>query len=326
MRGRPAWAAGKGENGDDGSSGGGKRVTARLFAGVEMGGTKCVCTLAAGPGPAVAQHRLPTTKPAETLAAIEAVLDGWMAEHRVAGLGIASFGPLDLEPSSPGYGRITATTKPGWRDTAVGGRLRRRYPVPVAIDTDVNGAALAEARWGAAEGLDSFCYITVGTGVGVGVVAAGQPLHGFGHPEAGHIHVQRAPGDGWPGACPFHGDCVEGLASGPAMAARTGRPAEAVPADDPTWMLVAHAVAGLCHNLVLTVAPRRILLGGGVMARQPQLMPLVRERLARSLGGYGIAPAIAADIERFVAPPGLGEQAGPLGAIALAMAAAAAAG
>ncbi|HET8613622.1 MAG TPA: ROK family protein, partial [Sphingomonas sp.] len=249
------------------------------FAGVELGGTKCVCVLAYGPGAVIDERRVPTTDPAETLAAIERVLDEWRDGPGFAALGLACFGPLDLDRDSPRYGFITATTKPGWRDTDVAGRLARRYAVPVAIDTDVAGAAFAEGRWGDARGLQTYSYITVGTGVGAGIIVGGKSVRGLGHAEAGHMHVSRFPGDDWPGSCTFHGDCVEGLASGFAIEQRTGRRGETLPPDHPVWEKVAFAIAGMCHNLVTTVTPCRILIGGGVTSKQPQILPMVRRML-----------------------------------------------
>ncbi|WBO21280.1 ROK family protein [Sphingomonas abietis] len=294
-------------------------MTDITYLGVELGGTKCVCTLASGPDAIIAQHRIPTTEPGETLGAIERVLDDWMTDHRPVSLGLASFGPIDLDPDSPTYGHITATTKPGWKNASVAQRFARSTGLPTAIDTDVAGAALAEGRWGGAKGLSSFAYITVGTGVGAGIVVGGRSVRGLGHPEAGHMHVARMPGDAWPGACTFHGDCVEGLASGFAIEQRSGRPASEIAADDPVWAAVAHTLAGMCHNLVMTAVPERILIGGGVVTRQPQILPMVRQRLVASLAGYGDAIAVTGRIERFIASPALGDQAGPLGAIALAL-------
>jgi len=286
-----------------------------LIAAVELGGTKCVCLLGSGPDAIVDRRRIPTGAPDETLAAIEAVLDGWQAGSRpFAALGIASFGPADVDPRSKTWGGILATTKPGWEGTDVAGRLRRRYAVATGFDTDVNGAALAEGRWGAARGLLDFAYITVGTGIGVGLITGGRTIGGFSHAEAGHLRIGRVPGDDWPGACAFHGDCVEGLASGPAIAARLGRDPASIAADDEVWPLVAHALAQLLHNLVLTAAPRRILIGGGVMQAQPHLFPMIRAALGQSLNGYVTLPA-----GEFVQPPGLGDMAGPCGGIALGL-------
>jgi fructokinase len=292
---------------------------APLVAGIELGGTNCVCVLASGPDTVMAEERLPTTAPDETLSGIERVLARWQAEHGFAALGLGSFGPIDVDRASPTYGFITSTPKPGWSRTDVAQRLGRRFAVPTGFDTDVSGAALAEGRWGGAQGLESFCYVTVGTGVGVGVVSSGAPVRGLGHAEAGHLRIGRAAGDDWSGACVYHGDCVEGLASGFAVEKRTGRRGETIGADDPVWPLVAHALAGMCHNLVLTAVPQRILIGGSVANHQPQLMPMIRAALVESLAGYAQGERIAAEIDRFIASPALGDQAGPMGSIALAL-------
>lgn len=289
-----------------------------LIAGVELGGTKCVCVLGDAEGNLVAQTRIPTTTPAETLGEIENQLTEWRAATGFTRLGIASFGPLDLDLHSPGWGRITATAKPGWSHQDVARRLASKLHVPVALETDVVGAALAEGLWGAARGLDDFAYVTVGTGVGVGIIAGGKPLGGFGHAELGHIRVVRSSRDTWPGSCPFHGDCVEGLASGTAIVARTGTAAELLAKDDPVWRLVADALAGMLQTLVLTATPRLILMGGGVMSGNPGLMQSVRDRLPVALGGY-IAAGPLNDMSTFLVAPSLGTDAGPLGAIAVAL-------
>jgi fructokinase len=288
-----------------------------LLAGIELGGTKCVCILGTDPDDVRDEVRIPTTDPASTLEAIERVLDDWRSQEFQA-VGIGSFGPIDRDRSSPSYGSITSTPKTGWRNTDVARRVALRYAMPVAFDTDVNGAALAEGHWGAAQGLTDFAYITVGTGVGVGLVTSGKPIAGFTHAEAGHIRVARAPGDSWAGACPFHGACVEGLASGPALQARTGHTGEQLPADHPVWPLFAHTIGQLLHALVLTAAPRRILLGGGVMVNNPQLFPPIREQLRASLNGYVVAQEVTTGLDDYIAPPALGGRAGPLGALALA--------
>lgn len=286
------------------------------FAGVELGGTKCVCTLARSNDEILDQQVIPTRTPDETLAAVEQLLSRWRDGPGIRALGIASFGPIDLDRSSPTYGAITTTPKPGWAGTDVAGRLRRKLEVPTGFDTDVNGAALAELRWGAGRGVADLAYVTVGTGVGVGIVAGGRPIHGFGHPELGHIRVARRPGDDWPGTCPFHGGCVEGLASGPAILSRLGRrDIDHVSADDPIWEDVAWPLAQLCHALVCATAPQRILIGGGVAERQPHLVARIGALLVESLAGYVDLPAETP----YLRPPGLGAMAGPLGAIALAM-------
>ncbi len=286
---------------------------ASLVAGIELGGTKVICILASGPEAIEDRASIPTTTPAETLAAVERVIDGWSG---FAALGIASFGPVSIDRNAHDYGHITATTKPGWSGTDIAGRLARRYGVPTGFHTDVVGAALAEARWGAAKGLADMAYVTVGTGIGVGVIAGGRPLDGLTHAELGHIRPVRHHGDGWIGTCPFHGACLEGLASGPAIAARTGTPAPDLAADDPAWDGVAHALGQLLHTLVLTGVPRRIVMGGGVMVGTGHLFPRVRAAMAASLGGYLALPEVSL-ADTYVVPPALGGNAGPLGAIVL---------
>ncbi|MEO8064630.1 MAG: ROK family protein [Pseudomonadota bacterium] len=291
----------------------------KLLAGVELGGTKCVCILGSGPHDVRAIERLPTGEREETLRQIEAVLDRWRSQYGMPGaLGIASFGPVDLRPGSGTFGYITSTTKAGWRDTDVGQRLTRRVGVPVGFDTDVNGAALAEGRWGAARGLEDFAYVTVGTGIGVGSIVRGRSVFGMNHTELGHIRVARKSGDKFAGICSFHGDCIEGLASGPAIEARAGMPASQLPPDHPAWDFVAHGLAQLLHTMVLTTAPARIFLGGGVMAAQTHLFGRIQQELKRSLNGYVEAPELEQDLAQFIVPPGLGTMAGPLGALALA--------
>jgi len=287
-----------------------------LYAGVELGGTKCVCTLAGGYDDILEQVTVPTTFPDETLVAIEQTLLEWHRAGQIQALGIGSFGPIDLDRHSNTYGSITTTPKPGWRGADVAGRLQRALNVPVGFDTDVNGAALAELKWGAGQGFRDLAYVTVGTGVGVGIICNGKPVHGFAHPEAGHIRIARMPGDDWSGSCPFHGDCVEGLAAGPAIKARLGvEHLHDFPPDHPVWETVAWALAQLCHALVCTAAPSTILIGGGVVTGQPHLIERTHRLLVESLAGYVSLPGGRA----YVQAPGLGSQAGPLGSIALAM-------
>ncbi len=291
-----------------------------LLGGVELGGTKCVCLLGTGPDDILVRTSVPTgSDPHATLSRIEEILRSGMALHGpIQALGVACFGPLDLARHSPTFGAITSTVKPGWRNTPVAARLQRVFDVPLGFDTDVNGAALAEGRWGAAAGLADYAYVTVGTGVGVGLVVNGCLAHGFSHPELGHIRIARKAGDVWPGACAYHADCVEGLASGTAIAARAGVPAHLIPAQDGVWELVAHALAQLLHMLVLATAPRRILVGGGVVHGRPELLPLMRRQLMESLNGYLDLGELTGDLDQYVVPPGLGALAGPSGALALA--------
>jgi fructokinase len=274
---------------------------------------KVVCAVGTGPRDVRAECRIPTTSPGETLGrAVD-----FLRAHAVTAVGIASFGPLDLDPASPTAGFITTTPKPGWSRVDVAGAFRRALAVPVTIDTDVNGAALAEWRWGAGAGCDPLVYVTVGTGIGGGAVIAGRPLHGLAHPEMGHMRIPRDASDVFPGACPFHGDCLEGLASGPAVEARRGLPGEGLAVDDPVWTLVARYLALGLANIVTVLSPQRIVLGGGVM-RQPTLLARVREQVQAILAGYVGAPVVSDAIERFIVPPALGERAGVLGALALA--------
>lgn len=290
-----------------------------LVAGVELGGTKCICVRASVDGTIVDQTIVGTTDPVETIGAIAAILADWWTERPFVALGVASFGPLDLDPASPGYGCITTTPKPGWRDAAVLAPLAADFGVPVGFDTDVNGAALAERRWGSAAGLDDFAYVTVGTGVGVGLIVNGAATRGLGHCEIGHLHVPRLAGDDWPGTCPYHGACVEGLASGGAIAARlNGTPIAAIDADHPVWDGVVEALAQMAHAMVLSAGPKRILVGGGVAAGQPHLLPRIETRLRKLIAGYVALPAPDAT-SPYVRAPGLGTSAGPRGPVALAL-------
>ena len=283
------------------------------IAGVELGGTKCVCVLSQDGATIVEARRIATTDPATTMAGIEEALDGW---GNFDAIGIASFGPIGIDPAAPSYGHITATTKPGWADTDVAGRLQRRYGVPTGFHTDVVGAGLAEGQWGAAKGLADHAYITIGTGVGVGLIAGNKPVVGMTHSELGHIRPVRIVGDDWPGICTFHGDCVEGLASGPAIKARAGVAANEIAEHSPIWPQVAHPIAQLCHTLVLTGIPRRIVFGGGVALGVPWLLPMVRRMLDESIGSYGDR-ALLGDLNQYVVAAALGAEAGPMGAILL---------
>jgi len=293
--------------------------TRPLLVGVELGGTKCVCTLGTGPGGVLDQQRISTTSPDETLGAVKVQLDAWSRQHGTpAALGIGSFGPIDLRPASERFGWIRATPKPGWRDVDVRGILAAGRDIPVGFDTDVNGAAHAEGLWGAAAGLADFAYVTLGTGIGVGLVVNGRTAHGYNHGELGHIRVARIPDDTWSGCCPYHEDCVEALASGPAIQARAGRPAESLPAEHPAWAFAAHAVGQLLHAIALSTAPQRIIVGGGIGTGQPRFLGQVRSCLLASINGFVDIEELAGPVEQYVVAPGLGAQAGPLGALALA--------
>ena len=283
-------------------------MTGRLVGGLEAGGTKFVCAVGRGPD-LVAETRFATMTPAETLAR---AVEFFQSQPLLAALGIASFGPLDLDPRSPTFGFITTTPKPGWARTDVVGPLRRALGVPIAFDTDVNAAALAEQRWGAARDAGSVVYVTVGTGIGGGAVVNGRPLHGLAHPEMGHMRIPHdRTADPFAGACPHHGDCWEGLASAPAIAARWGQAPERLPDDHPAWVHEARYLALGLVNVILTLSPERVVLGGGVMARAG-LLERVRAHLKELVAGYVNAADVVA--------PALGERSGVLGAIALALA------
>lgn len=293
-----------------------------LIGGIEAGGTKFVCAVGSGPNDIRAEHRFPTTTPDETLAQAIAFFQAQEQEHgRIAAIGIAAFGPLDPNPASPTFGYITTTPKPGWANADVVGVIKTALGVPVGFDTDVNGAALGEHRWGAAQDVDTFIYLTIGTGVGGGVMVNGRLLHGLIHPELGHISLPHDwAQDPYKGRCPYHGDCLEGMAAGPAIGERWGQPAFELPADHPAWELEAHYLALALRSYICTLSPQRIIMGGGVM-EQPQLFPLLRQKTIDYLAGYVQSPAILERIDSYIVPPGLGNQAGVLGAMALGMAA-----
>jgi fructokinase len=286
-----------------------------LFGGVEAGGSKFVCAVGTGPEDLRATTQVPTTAPEETIAACVR----FFAAHRpLVALGVASFGPVDLDPSSPTWGFITTTPKPDWAQVDLAGAFGRALCTPVAFDTDVNGAAVGEHRWGAGRDRDPFVYLTVGTGVGGGAVVNGRVLHGLAHPEMGHLRLPRDHAtDPFPGICPYHGDCLEGLASGPAMARRWGTPPEALPPDHPAWELEAEYLALGVVAVVAILSPARIAVGGGVMA-QEHLLPRVRARVAARWAGYLRLPAMLAGIDEYIVAPALGDRAGVLGAIAMA--------
>ena len=272
-----------------------------VLGGIEAGGSKWECAVGTGPDDLRAVWTTRTTMPAETIGEAVAFFG---REGPVDALGIGSFGPVDLA-----RGVITTTPKPGWAHTDVAGEIGRRLGVPLAFDTDVNAAALGEHRWGALQGLDVCCYLTVGTGIGAGVLVGGTPVHGLQHPEVGHVRIPHdRDDDPFPGVCPFHGDCWEGLASGPALEARWGRPPEELE-DDAPWALEARYLALGLLALTAVVSPQRIVLGGGVMNRDG-LLELVQRQLDQLVNGYVAVPELV--------PPVLGARAGVLGALALA--------
>lgn len=291
-----------------------------LFGGIEAGGTKFGCVLAEGPEHVIARAEFPTTTPEQTIGrSIRFFRERAVGVGELAAIGIASFGPVDLDPSSSTYGYITHTPKPGWSNVDFAGWLRREFNLPVGFDTDVNGAALAELRWGAAQGLHTLLYLTIGTGIGGGGFVGGAPMHGLVHPEMGHMRLPHDwEVDPFAGNCPFHGDCFEGLASGPAIEKRWGMPAARLGADHPAWALEALYLSYGLVNLICTLSPQKLILGGGVM-RQTQLFPLIWQKVPQLLAGYVQNPLILKYIERYIVPPALGSEAGVLGAVALAM-------
>ncbi len=289
-----------------------------LLGAIEAGGTKFVCAVGTGPDDIRAEIRFATSEPDETLAqAIEFFREQQQEWGKLRAVGIAAFGPVDPDPRSARFGYITSTPKPKWKNTDVAGVVRRALGLPVGFDTDVNGAALGEWRWGAAQELDTFIYLTVGTGIGGGGMYNGQLMHGLLHPEMGHLLIPHDwEADPYAGHCPYHGDCLEGLASGPAIGERWGQPAETLPADHPAWELEANYLAHALVNFILTLSPQRIVIGGGVM-KQKQLYPMLHARVPQLLNSYVQSPAIMEDIESYIVPPGLGGKAGVLGAMVL---------
>ena len=282
------------------------------LGGVEAGGTKFVCAVGTSPDDVVVES-FPTASPDATLQDVVA----FFRAGSPAAVGIGSFGPLELDTGSATYGHITSTPKPGWRHFDLAGTIARALGVPVGFDTDVNAAALGEGRWGAARGLTDFLYLTVGTGIGGGAVVGGTVLHGLVHPEMGHIRVPHDRlRDPFTGSCPYHGDCLEGLASGPAIERRWGLPAAEIPDDHPAWELAAEYLGLGLATWVCTLSPQRIVMGGGVMRRK-RILPLVRRELQRLLGMYIESDALA-DLDCYVTAPLLGDRAGVLGALVLA--------
>jgi len=290
-----------------------------VVAGVELGGTKALAVLARD-ATILDRVRIPTTDPASTLDALSDQLAAWQGRPEAfAAIGIGGFGPLGLDPHRPDFGFVTTTPKAGWADVDVRGHFAQRFDVPVGFDTDVAGAALAEGRWGAARGCSVHTYITIGTGIGAGVVVDGRPVHGLVHPEIGHVRVRPANAD-VAGTCPYHGNCIEGLTSGPAIAARAGSPAEQLGPDHPVWVEVADEIAELMAVLVVVLSPQRIVLGGGVGTGLGFPLERIRATTSALLAGY-VAALDDNSIVQLIQPPGLGHDAGPLGATALALSA-----
>jgi fructokinase len=295
-----------------------KKICPKIFGGVEAGGTKFVCAVGTGLDDLRARIQFLTTTPGETLGKVIDFFKLHSVDEPLAGIGIASFGPLDLDSKSPTYGCITNTPKAGWSGTNIAGVIKDALSIPVRVDTDVNSAALGEQKWGSARGLDTFIYLTIGTGIGGGGVINGQLMHGLIHPEMGHMLIPHDfTTDPFPGSCPFHKDCWEGLASGAAIEERWGRHAQDIPLDHPAWKLEAHYLSMGVANLICTLSPQRIILGGGIM-KNPNLLPAIRNQVRELLNSYIYSSEIIEKIDHHLAPPGLGDLSGVLGAIALA--------
>jgi fructokinase len=291
----------------------------KLYGGIEAGGTKFVCVVASGPGQVLDEIRFMTTLPEETLGKAIQFFQPFVASGQVSAIGVGAFGPLDSNPQSPTYGFVTATPKPGWSNTNVLGTLRHALKINIAFDMDVNTAALGEYLWGASKGCDPSLYLTIGTGIGGGYIVNGRPLIGLLSLEMGHVLIPRSRDlDPFPGNCPFHGDCFEGLASGPAIEKRLGLTGALIPEDDAFWDIEADYIASALMNYILTLSPKKIILGGGVMQRK-FLFEKVRSRVCELLNGYVASKEILEEIENYIVAPGLGNQSGSLGAIALAM-------
>lgn len=284
------------------------------YGGIEAGGTKWVCAVGTGPDDLHALTTIPTSTPDET---IGRAADFLLANGPLTGVGIGSFGPLDLDRRSPHWGTITTTPKPGWAGTPVVTRLSQRLKTPIALDTDVNAAALGEHRWGAARGVGTFCYLTVGTGIGAGTMVRGELLHGLVHPEVGHLRIPHdRTRDPFDGVCPFHGDCFEGLASGEAMRKRWQQPGPEIDRED-AWDLEAEYIALGILNVVCVLSPQQVIVGGGVM-KHPFLIRLVRDHFVELAADFLQAPELRERITDFIVNPALGDHSGVLGALELA--------
>ena len=286
----------------------------QIIAGIELGGTKVVCGIATDTGEVLQRTSIPTRGPVETLDDVRTWLEPRLKD--TCGVGIASFGPVYVDPATPQYGHIGATPKTAWQDFDLLQAIREWTTLPLALDTDVNAAALAEIRWGAASGHDNVVYVTVGTGIGGGIVVNGRAIHGLMHPEIGHMKPRRLPNDDFDGLCPFHGDCFEGLAAGPAIQARWGKPLNELPADHPAYAMEADYLGQLAVNLLLTASPTKLIFGGGVM-NSTELLPIIRDAAALHLNDYLELSDLSNGPAGLIVSPGLESNAGLLGAVAL---------
>ena len=292
-------------------------MTEKLIGAIEAGGTKFVAALARADGTILAEARIPTETPASCFPALADFFRKAAAAHgTIAAFGVASFGPINIDPASPDYGRFTTTPKPGWAGARFHDVLGQ-FGAPIVVDTDVNGAALGEYEQGAGQGCTTLAYTTVGTGVGCGILREGKSLMGFSHFEGGHIGVARDPAlDPYAGFCPFHGDCLEGMAAGPSIKARWGQSLSDLGSPADKVALIADYIAQLAVNLVLLHMPDRLVFGGGVM-KAPGLVEAVRAATERRLAGYIKAPQLDPGLVKYIVTPGLGDEAGITGAIAL---------
>lgn len=281
---------------------------------IEAGGTKFVCGIADENGNIFERVSFPTETPEKTMKNVIEFFKG----KEIDAIGVGSFGPIDPDKDSETYGYITKTPKPYWSDYNLIGELKKEFNVPMAFDTDVNGAALGEITWGAAKGLNDCLYMTIGTGVGGGAVVSGELVHGMLHPEMGHILLRKHPEDTYEGKCPFHGTCFEGLAAGPAIEDRWGKKGFELPEDHKAWEFEAYYIAQALMNYILVLSPEKIILGGGVM-KQSQLFPMIRKNVKELLNGYVQTKEILEDIDNYIVYPKLGDNAGLLGSVALAL-------
>ena len=292
-----------------------------VYAGIEAGGTKFICAVGDSSGHILEKVKIPTVLPRETMSEVVKFFQGAItSEHKLLAIGIATFGPLYLDPTSPYFGYVDAEQKAGWGHFDLVGSVKQAFRnVPIGFDTDVNGAALGEGRWGAGIGFDTFAYWTIGTGIGAGFVSRGKIMHGLIHPEAGHMSVpQDKTQDPFPGVCPYHGNCLEGLASGPAMKERWHiESAMYLPNEHPAWDLEAEYLGHAMANCILNISPQRIIIGGGVMQRQ-ELFVKVRANTQRLLNGFIKHRSITEDIDKYIVPPALGGEAGVRGALTIA--------
>lgn len=291
-------------------------MTALRYGSIEAGGTKFICAVGSSPTDIGERFRIPTTTPLETLGACINFFRAEAQKAPLAGIGMACFGPLNLNPKSPTFGSITKTPKAGWSDTPCKKILEEALHIPVAIDTDVNGAAIAERLWGAAQDVESVLYITIGTGIGGGMLVNGKPIHGLVHPEMGHFRPRRHPQDTFEGLCSFHKDCFEGLASGPAVHARWQTDPKDLPPDHLAWEIEAHYIAEALATYICVLSPERIVIGGGI-ANQDFIFPMIRKKVQEKLNGYVVSEQISSAIDSYIVAPGLQGDAGVLGGIAL---------